>query len=97
MVKCLVPIIRGSGFVNNDKNTEVRRIADERLALLERMERNWGGEWMKAATAALAGEGEEGDVEMERRARVVGVGMRQKERERRTWGEAIRDGVLLCL
>lgn len=95
MVKCLVPIIRGSGFVNNDKNMEVRRIADERLTLLERMERNWGGDWMKAATAALSGEAD--DVAMEQSARVVGVGSRQKERERRTWGDALRDGVLLCL
>lgn len=71
----------------------MRKMADERLAQLERMERGWGGEWGKIAAGALeeAGDGLEGKV------RAVQIGERTKERERRVWKEAVRDGVLLCL
>lgn len=95
LLKCLTPIIRGSAFVQNDKNVEMRRLADDRLSQLERMERGWGGEWGRVAVGALeeseSGEGLEGKV------RAVQVGERTKERERKIWKEALRDGVLLCL
>lgn len=71
----------------------MKRMADERLGQLERMERGWGGEWVKIAAGAL----EEADEGLEGRVRAVQVGATTKERERKVWKEAIKDGVLLCL
>lgn len=81
IVKCLTPVGRGSGFLAG--HVEMRKIAEERLVLLERMERNWGSEWSAMADAD--------------RIKSARVGERQKERERRTMADALRDGVLLCL
>jgi hypothetical protein len=102
IVKCLTPVIRGSGFVQNERNAEMKRLADDRLTALSRMERAWGGEWVRAAGMLGSGEQETGEEmpaagSVEARVRAVNVGERAKERERKAWVEAMKDGILLCL
>jgi hypothetical protein len=102
IVKCLTPVIRGSGFVQNERNFEMKRLADDRLTSLSRMERAWGGEWARVA-GTLGSDEQEAGVEtpaagsVEARVRAVNVGERAKERERKAWVEAMKDGILLCL
>ncbi|WVQ97165.1 hypothetical protein IAU59_004275 [Kwoniella sp. CBS 9459] len=102
IVKSLTPVVRGSAFTQNDKNAEVRRLADDRLSSLARMEKAWGGDWAKAAntlaTAEKAGTPSEMPVigSSEAKVRLVYVGDRAKERERKAWVESVKDGILLC-
>jgi hypothetical protein len=90
IIRTLTPVLRGSGFAT-ERNVEMRRIAAERLAILARLEKAWGGDWARLA----GGIDEEGSNES--RVRAVHVGDRAKERERKAWVEAMRDGILLCL
>ncbi|WVQ71059.1 hypothetical protein IAR50_000584 [Cryptococcus sp. DSM 104548] len=99
IVKCLTPVVRGSNFVPGDKGSEIRRLADERLAVLVRMEKAWGSDWVKAAGTlndAQPGQAQAATATMETRIRAAYVGERTKDRERKTWLEAMRDGILLC-
>ncbi|WWC86111.1 uncharacterized protein L201_000982 [Kwoniella dendrophila CBS 6074] len=102
VVKSLTPIIKGSAFVQNDKNVEMRRIADDRLTALARMEKAWGADWVRAAntlasstnSTTLSDSPAIGTTEA--KVRLVYVGDRAKERERKAWVEAMKDGILLC-
>lgn len=100
LIRALSPVIRGSTFVQTDKNAEMRRTADENLTTLSRMEKGWGGDWVKAANT-VGREPEDGSSEIsgmiESRVRAVQVSERSKERERKVWVEAMKDGILLCL
>ncbi|ODN84320.1 hypothetical protein L202_00294 [Cryptococcus amylolentus CBS 6039] len=99
IVKSLTPVVRGSSFVQGDKGSEIRRLADERLAVLVRMERAWGSDWVKAAGTlndSQPGQAQATTAPMETRIRAAYVGERAKERERKAWLEAMRDGILLC-
>ncbi|TYJ57636.1 hypothetical protein B9479_001718 [Cryptococcus floricola] len=99
IVKSLTPVVRGSSFVQGDKGSEIRRLADERLAVLVRMEKAWGSDWVKAAGTlndSQPGQAQAATAPMETRIRAAYVGERAKERERKAWLEAMRDGILLC-
>ncbi|WWC58499.1 uncharacterized protein I303_101042 [Kwoniella dejecticola CBS 10117] len=102
MVKVLTPVVKGSAFVQNDKNVEMRRIVDERLLILVRMEKAWGADWARAgnALASTPRADEAADnaapASSEAKIRSIYVGERAKERERRGWTEALKDGILLC-
>ncbi|WWD09269.1 hypothetical protein V865_007392 [Kwoniella europaea PYCC6329] len=102
IVKSLTPIIKGSAFVQNDKNIEMRRIADDRLTALARMEKAWGADWVRAANTLASTPSSTTISESpaigstEAKVRLVYVGDRAKERERKAWIEAMKDGVLLC-
>ncbi|WVW82154.1 hypothetical protein I302_104160 [Kwoniella bestiolae CBS 10118] len=102
LVKSLTPIIKGPAFVQNDKNVEMRRIADDRLTALARMEKAWGADWVRAAnilasTPSSATISESPAIgSTEAKVRLVYVGERAKERERKGWIEAVKDGILLC-
>ncbi|OCF33272.1 STE/STE11/CDC15 protein kinase [Kwoniella heveanensis BCC8398] len=102
IVKSLTPVIRGSSFVQNDRHAEVRQLADDRLSAMARMEKAWGGDWIKAANTLASAEQSVSPGEMsvigssEAKVRSVFVGDRAKERERKAWIEAMKDGVLLC-
>jgi hypothetical protein len=96
----LTPFIRGSGFATNEKMLEMKRKADEHISALGRMEKGWGGEWIKAASSV----GRENDTEgsgtsgvIESKVRAVSVSERAKDRERKVWVDVVRDGILLCL
>ncbi|WWC66482.1 uncharacterized protein I206_100384 [Kwoniella pini CBS 10737] len=98
IVKMLTPVIKGASFVQSDKNVEMRRIVDERLTALARMEKAWGSDWAKAGNA-LTSTSESKDPASgwsEGEIRLVHVGERAKERERKGWIEALKDGILLC-
>jgi hypothetical protein len=108
LVKSLTPIIKASSFVQNDKNVEMKRLANERLSALGKMEKNWGGEWGKAAMLGgdirlARGASEDTGVDggsglgLEGRIRSMGVDEEAKERERWVWVAAIKDGILFCL
>lgn len=112
LVKTLTPVVKGSGFVQNEKNAEMRRLADERLTALGRMEKAWGVDWLKAAgtlgTTAFDADGGAGATAtataadssaagLEAKVRAVHVGEGARLRERRAFANAIKDGILLCL
>lgn len=94
LLKQLTPIIKGSGFASKESNAEMRRLADDRLATLGRIEKNWGPDWIRAA-ADVKEAGDSGVQEGQ--VRMANVGERAKERERKAFLEGMRDGVLLCL
>ncbi|WVF70805.1 hypothetical protein IAT40_005599 [Kwoniella sp. CBS 6097] len=102
IVKSLTPVIRVSLDAQNDKNVEIKRLADDRLSSLARMEKAWGGDWVRAANTLATAEqaGSPGEMPVvgssEAKVRLVYVGDRAKERERKAWIEAIKDGILLC-
>ncbi|WVR05780.1 hypothetical protein IAU60_002805 [Kwoniella sp. DSM 27419] len=102
IVKSLTPVIRGSSFAQNNKNAEMKRLADERLSRLIRMEKAWGADWVRAAAALANEDGTGGDNAVpvpgtsEARIRSAYVGDKAKERERRAWMDAMQDGILLC-
>ena len=99
MIRVLTPFIRGSGFAVNDKNAEMKRKADDHISALGRMEKGWGGEWVKAAgTIGKDGpaDAQSGGIS-EDKVRSSHVTERAKQRERGVWVEVIRDGILLCL
>jgi len=84
--------------VVNDKNAEMKRKADDHISNLARMEKGWGGEWVRAAGAV--GKEETGDpigVLSEDKVRATSVSERAKQRERGVWVDVMRDGILLCL
>lgn len=85
IIKSLKPVIRGSGFLAS--HAEMHKIAEDRLSLLERVERNWGTAWSAMAAGAA-------NADAIKSAR---VGERQKDRERKAMVDALRDGILLCL
>jgi len=99
MIRILTPFIRGSGFTVNDKNAEMKRKADDHISNLARMEKGWGGDWVKAAGAI--GKDDSGDNigggMNEDKVRSLSVSERAKQRERAVWVDVIRDGILLCL
>ncbi|WVQ85452.1 hypothetical protein IAT38_007617 [Cryptococcus sp. DSM 104549] len=108
LVKTLTPVIRGSAFVQNERNAEMKRLADDRLTALARMEKAWGADWARAAGGLVGAAGEQKDAgdgtgadgaatgAMEAKIRMVHIGDRAKERERKAWSDAIKDGILLC-
>ncbi|WVQ62332.1 uncharacterized protein L199_000471 [Kwoniella botswanensis] len=102
IVKSLTPIVKGSAFVQNDKNIEMRRIADDTLTALARMEKAWGADWVRAANTLASTPSSTTISESpaigstEAKVRLVYVGDRAKERERKAWVEAMKDGILLC-
>lgn len=97
LLKTLTPIIQGSAFATNEKNSGMKRLADERLAGLGRIEKHWGAEWIRAAAAGFEQTEQEGSARKEKVVRMANLGERAKERERRGFLDALRDGVLLCL
>lgn len=104
MVKTLLPLMRHEtslGCESGGLKERERKVADERLRALARMEKNWGSDWVRAAGLLASSErlertdGASGPLEL--KARSIHVGDRAKERERKAWVDAMRDGVLLCM
>jgi hypothetical protein len=86
--------VKGPEFSSNTKNVEMKRLAEERLAILVRMEKSWSAEWTRIAIATLE-QKEEGSALQG--IKTTDIGERTKERERVQFSDAMRDGVLLCL
>ena len=103
LIRSLPLALRASGFAKNVKTSEMKAVAEERLAALGRMEKAWGPVWTQAVKLIQAGgvescEGERNPLSsLEDKVRRVGVGRRTKEREGRQFVEALADGILLCL
>lgn len=97
LLKTLTPVVKGSAFASSDKNLEMRRLADERLAGLGRIEKNWGADWIRAAAAGFEQKTEAETGTRDGPVRIANVGERAKDRERKGFLDALRDGVLLCL
>lgn len=94
LIKTLISYVKGPEFSANTKNVEMKRLAEDRLAVLVRMEKSWSAEWIKIAMGTL----EEGaDKSAAQDIKNVDVGERAKERERMHFEYALQDGVLLCL
>lgn len=97
LLKTLTLIVKGTAFTASEKNLEMKKLAEERLAQLGRLERHWGAEWIRAAAAGFDQKEGEGLVRQDEKVRMANIGERAKERERRGFLDALRDGVLLCL
>ncbi|KAK8865778.1 hypothetical protein IAR55_000925 [Kwoniella newhampshirensis] len=102
MVKLLTPVIRDLTSDRSDRKIGMKRLADERLQALGRMEKAWGAEWLRVAST-LSSHDQSLPVldnraigSLEAKVRLVYVGERAKERERDTWSDAVKDGLLLC-
>lgn len=96
IVKSLTPVIRGSGFTQHERNAEMRRLADERLTALKRMEDTWDSHWAQQINEDLADPSRIGSLEGKLQS-FAAVEIKTKDGEMRSWFEAIEDGILLCL
>jgi hypothetical protein len=97
LLKTLTLIVKGAAFTPSEKNIEMKKLAEERLAQLGRLERHWGAEWIRAAAAGFEQKEGDGLVRQDEKVHMANIGERAKERERRGFVDALRDGVLLCL
>lgn len=76
---------------------EVKRITEDRLALLSRMERTWGGSWADATGDLLNGSASAHSLELkETKLRACNITAAAKARERKAFVAAMRDGILFC-
>lgn len=104
IIRVLTPFVRGSGFDSgfdqNEKLVEIKRHADEHIATLARMEKGWGGDWLRATGTVDVSKDLQAvstSTTSEQKVRAVHVSERVKDKERKVWGDVMRDGILLCL
>ena len=97
IVRSLTPVIRGSGFVQDDENVEMHRLVEQRLSALRTMEQGWDDDSVRISGEDLAVSHDPVTGSLETKVRSVNVGERVEEREGQRWIEALQDGVLLCL
>lgn len=97
VINLIAPALKTANFSKSARNMEVKRITEDRLALLMRMERTWGSSWTDAATELLSGAQSGASTEVqEAKLRACNITATAKARERKVFVSAMRDGILFC-
>lgn len=93
----LTPALRHANFSTSERNLEIKRISEDRLGRLSRMERSWGNTWAEASAEILSGKQSGVSLEVkEAKLRACNVTATAKAHERKVFVSAVRDGILLC-
>jgi serine/threonine protein kinase len=97
VINLITPTLRTVHFSRSERNIDLKRITEERLALLSRMERTWGTSWADAASDLLNGSESAQSLEVkEAKLRACNITATAKARERKVFVSAMRDGILFC-
>lgn len=93
----ITPALRNATFSKSDRNLEIKHITEDRLGMLARMERTWGGSWAEAANDLMSGNTSGVTPEVrEAKLRACNITATAKSRERKVFVTALRDGILFC-
>lgn len=93
----LTPALRHANFSTSERNLEIKRISEDRLGHLARMERSWGSSWAEASGEILSGKQSGVSLEVkEAKLRACNITATAKAHERKVFVSAVRDGILLC-
>lgn len=93
----LTSALRHANFSTSERNLEIKRISEDRLGLLQRMERSWGSSWAEASADILGGKQSGVSLEVkEAKLRTCNIAASAKVHERKVFVGAVRDGILLC-
>lgn len=97
IINLITPAMKTANFSKSERNMEIKRITEDRLALLQRMERTWGSSWSEAAADLLNGTQMGTTLEVqEAKLRACNITATAKARERKVFVTAVRDGIVLC-
>lgn len=97
IINLITPAMKTANFSKTERNLEIKRITEDRLALLQRMERTWGSSWSEAAADLLNGTQMGTSLEVqEAKLRACNITATAKARERKVFVTAVRDGIVLC-
>ncbi|KAL1406197.1 Protein kinase of the Mitotic Exit Network [Vanrija albida] len=93
----ITPALRNATFSKSDRNMEIKHITEDRLGMLARVERTWGGSWAEAASDLMSGNTSGVTPEVrEAKLRACNITATAKSRERKVFVSALRDGILFC-
>lgn len=97
IINLITPALRTANFQKSERNMEIKRITEDRLTMLQRMERTWGSSWSEAAADLLNDTPSDVPLEVqEAKLRACNITATAKARERRVFVGALVDGIILC-
>ncbi|BEJ10277.1 hypothetical protein CcaverHIS641_0703120 [Cutaneotrichosporon cavernicola] len=97
IINLIAPSLRAANFQKSERNMEIKRITEDRLAMLQRMERTWGSSWSEAAADLLNDTPSDLPLEaQEAKLRACNITATAKARERKVFVNALADGIIFC-
>lgn len=98
IINLITPSLRAANFQKSERNMEIKRITEDRMTMLQRMERTWGSSWSEAA-ADLLNDTPSGGASLEvqeAKLRACNITTMAKARERKVFVSALCDGIIFC-
>lgn len=97
IINVITPALRTANFQKSERNMEIKRITEDRMTMLQRMERTWGSSWSEAAADLLNDSPSGLSLEVqEAKLRACNITATAKARERKVFVSALCDGIIFC-